>query len=120
MPRIYTRTGDLGETGLFHGPRVGKDTARVEAYGTLDELFETITWGQIGIQRKPIGLFNVNGYFDPLLEWVDLAVKEGFIRPQYRQLFIVSEDPSLLLEKLAFHEPPEGVVKLPGNGDRFG
>jgi len=38
MPRIYTRTGDLGETGLFHGPRVGKDTARVEAYGTLDEL----------------------------------------------------------------------------------
>jgi len=89
-------------------------------YGTLDELFETITWGQIGIQRKPIGLFNVNGYFDPLLEWVDLAVKEGFIRPQYRQLFIVSEDPSLLLEKLAFHEPPEGVVKLPGNGDRFG
>lgn len=89
-------------------------------YGTLDELFEAITWGQIGIQRKPIGLFNVNGYFDPLLEWVDLAVKEGFIRPQYRQLFIVGKDPSLLLERLAFHEPPEGAVKLPGNGDRFG
>ncbi|GIV71103.1 MAG: cytokinin riboside 5'-monophosphate phosphoribohydrolase [Caldilinea sp.] len=89
-------------------------------YGTLDELFEAITWGQIGIQRKPIGLFNVNGYFDPLLLWVDLAVKEGFIRPQHRQLFIVSDDPSLLLEKLAFHEPPEGVVKLPGNGERFG
>ncbi|HQY91415.1 MAG: TIGR00730 family Rossman fold protein [Caldilinea sp.] len=89
-------------------------------YGTLDELFETITWGQIGIQRKPIGLFNVNGYFDHLLAWIDGAVKEGFIRPQHRQLFIVSDDASLLLEKLAFHEPPPGFVKLPGNGEKFG
>ncbi|HAJ37686.1 MAG TPA: TIGR00730 family Rossman fold protein [Chloroflexi bacterium] len=89
-------------------------------FGTLDELFEAITWGQIGIQRKPIGLLNVAGYFDPLLTWVDLAVKEGFIRPQHRQLFIVSDDPSILLEKLAFHEPPSGFVKLAGNGKRFG
>ena len=89
-------------------------------YGTMDELFEAITWGQIGIQRKPIGLFNVNGYFDHLLLWVDAAVKEGFIRPQHRQLFIVSDDASTLLEKLALHEPPPGVVKLPGNGSRFG
>lgn len=89
-------------------------------YGTLDELFEAITWGQIGIQRKPIGLFNVAGFFDPLLAWIDAAVKEGFIRPQHRQLFIVSDDASLLLEKLAFHEPPQGFVKLAGNGKKFG
>ncbi|MCL4828559.1 MAG: TIGR00730 family Rossman fold protein [Caldilinea sp.] len=89
-------------------------------YGTLDELFETITWGQIGIQRKPIGLFNVAGYFDHLLAWIDQAVKEGFIRPQHRQLFIVSDDASILLERLAFHEPPQGFVKLAGNGNRFG
>ncbi len=89
-------------------------------FGTLDELFEAITWGQIGIQRKPIGLLNVAGYFDPLLAWVDQAVKEGFIRPQHRQLFIVSDDPSILLEKLAFHEPPQGFVKLAGNGKKFG
>lgn len=89
-------------------------------YGTMDELFEAITWGQIGIQRKPIGLYNVNGYFDHLLLWVDAAVKEGFIRPQHRQLFIVSDDASTLLEKLALHEPPAGVVKLPGNGTRYG
>ncbi|MFO7631127.1 MAG: TIGR00730 family Rossman fold protein [Caldilinea sp.] len=89
-------------------------------YGTLDELFETITWGQIGIQRKPIGLYNVNGYFDPLLLWIDQAVKEGFIRPSHRQLFIVSNDASILLEKMVFHEPPQGFVKLPGNGSRFG
>lgn len=89
-------------------------------YGTMDELFEAITWGQIGIQRKPIGLYNVNGYFDHLLLWVDGAVKEGFIRPQHRQLFIVSDDASTLLEKLALYEPPAGVVKLQGNGSRFG
>ena len=89
-------------------------------FGTLDELFEAITWGQIGIQRKPIGLLNVAGFFDPLLAWIDQAVKEGFIRPQHRQLFIVSDDPSILLEKLAFHEPPQGFVKLAGNGKRFG
>lgn len=89
-------------------------------FGTLDELFETITWGQIGIQRKPIGVLNVAGYFDPLLAWVDQAVKESFVRPQHRQLFIVSDDPSILLEKLVFHEPPQGFVKLTGNGSRFG
>ena len=89
-------------------------------FGTLDELFEAITWGQIGIQRKPIGLLNVAGFFDPLLAWVDGAVKEGFVRPQHRQLFIVSDEPSILLEKLVFHEPPQGVVKLAGNGSRFG
>ena len=89
-------------------------------YGTMDELFEAITWGQIGIQRKPIGLYNVNGYFDHLLLWVDAAVKEGFIRPHHRQLFIVSDDASTLLEKLALHEPPPGVVKLPGNGTKYG
>jgi uncharacterized protein (TIGR00730 family) len=89
-------------------------------FGTLDELFEAITWGQIGIQRKPIGLLNVAGFFDPLLAWVDGAVKEGFVRPHHRQLFIVSDDASILLEKLAFHEPPQGFVKLAGNGSRFG
>jgi uncharacterized protein (TIGR00730 family) len=83
-------------------------------FGTLDELFEAITWGQIGIQRKPIGLLNVAGFFDPLLAWVDGAVKEGFVRPQHRQLFIVSDDASILLEKLAFHEPPQGVCEAGG------
>ena len=80
-------------------------------FGTMDELFEAITWGQIGIQRKPIGLFNVAGYFDPLLQWIDFAVKEGFVRPQHRQLFIVGDDPSLLIERLAKHQPPAGMIK---------
>lgn len=80
-------------------------------YGTMDELFEAITWGQLGIHRKPIGLYNVAGFFNPILQWVDFAVKEGFIRPQFRQLFVVNDDPSLLLERLARHEPPAGLLR---------
>lgn len=89
-------------------------------YGTLDELFEAITWGQVGIHRKPIGIFNVNGYFDPLLQWVDAAVKEGFIRPILRQLFIVNDDPSLLLERMAQQQPPPGLLKWPEDGEANG
>ncbi|MBW7885672.1 MAG: TIGR00730 family Rossman fold protein [Caldilineaceae bacterium] len=89
-------------------------------FGTMDELFEAITWGQIGIQRKPIGIYNVNGYFDGLLLWIDHAVKEGFVRPQFRQLFVVSDEASLLLERLAKHEPPAGFVRWPRDGELRG
>jgi hypothetical protein len=89
-------------------------------FGTMDELFEAITWGQIGIHRKPIGLFNVNGYFDSVLQWIDFAVKEGFIRPQHRQLFLVGDDPSSLLERLALYQPPATGVRWPGNGETNG
>jgi cytokinin riboside 5'-monophosphate phosphoribohydrolase len=80
-------------------------------FGTMDELFEAITWGQLGIHRKPLGLLNVNGYFDPILQWVDMAVKEGFVRPQHRQLFVINDDPSALLERLARHQPPPPSVQ---------
>lgn len=80
-------------------------------FGTMDELFEAITWGQLGIHRKPIGLLNVNHYFDPALQWIDLAVREGFIRPQHRQLFIASDDPSLLIERLALMQLPESLTR---------
>jgi hypothetical protein len=108
----------LGETILVHTMHERKALMARESdafiampggFGTLDELFEMITWGQIGVHRKPIGIYNVANYFDPLLAWVDLAVKEGFVRPQWRQLFIVSTDPALLLEKLAAQEPPAGL-----------
>lgn len=79
-------------------------------FGTLDELFEAITWGQLGIHRKPIGLLNVAGYFDPLLELIDRAVEQGFIRNQHRHLLVVDEDPVVLLDRLEAHEPPPALV----------
>jgi uncharacterized protein (TIGR00730 family) len=83
-------------------------------YGTLDELFEAITWDQIGLQSKPIGLLNVGGYFDLLIQYVDRCVDEGFIRPPHRQLFLVDDDPARLLARLAAHQPPAGLVSSDG------
>lgn len=112
--------GDVVIVDTMH-ERKAQMTAAADAFiampggfGTLDELFEAITWGQLGIHQKPIGLFNVNGYFDPLLQWADQAVKEGFVRPQHRQLFIVADDPSLLIERLARHQPPTSTLQWGG------
>jgi uncharacterized protein (TIGR00730 family) len=83
-------------------------------FGTLDELFEAITWSQIGLHSKPIGLLNVDGFFDPLIRYIDHCVAEGFIRLHHRQLFLVDDDPARLLERLATHQPPSGLVNPDG------
>lgn len=80
-------------------------------FGTMDELFEVITWGQLGIQSKPIGLLNTNGYWDPITAWIDHAVAEGFIRERHRDLIVVADDPVDLLDQLLVHEPPTGITK---------
>jgi cytokinin riboside 5'-monophosphate phosphoribohydrolase len=80
-------------------------------FGTLDELFEAITWGQLGIHAKPVGLLNVNHYFDPLLQWVEQALTEGFVRPHHRNLIVVAEEPALLIDKMNEYEPPAGLVQ---------
>lgn len=66
-------------------------------YGTVDELFEMITWQQLGVHRKPSVLVNIEGYFDPLLRFLDAAVASGFLRPEHRRLLHVERDvPSAL------------------------
>jgi len=80
-------------------------------YGTLDELFETLTWAQIGVHAKPIGLLNVGGYFDPLLAMLDRAEAEGFIFPEHRRSLLCASDPGALLDAMKNHEPPVEAVK---------
>lgn len=75
-------------------------------YGTFEELFEVITWAQLGIHRKTIGLLNVHGYFDPLVRMVEHAVEEQFIAPEHRNLIVVDRTPERLLDRLASHEMP--------------
>ena len=70
-------------------------------YGTLDELFETLVLFQLNIINKPTGLFNINGYFDPMLTFIDHMVKEGFVRKEHRDSIVVSDDPKELLDRLA-------------------
>jgi uncharacterized protein (TIGR00730 family) len=74
--------------------------------GTLEELFETWTWGQLGLHRKPYGLLDVEGFFRPLLEFLDHTVREGFIRPQYRSLLLVGTEPAALIERMEAFDPP--------------
>lgn len=70
-------------------------------YGTLDELFEMLTWTQIGVQAKACGVLNVQGYYDGLLAWVEHAVKEGLVRPGHRDLLIADDNLGKLLDRLA-------------------
>lgn len=74
--------------------------------GTLEELFETWTWSQLGLHARPCGILNVAGYFDPLLSFLDHAVREGFIKPRHRALLISAHDPETLLDRLAAFRPP--------------
>ena len=80
-------------------------------FGTFEELMEIITWGQLGIHQKPIGVLNTAGYYDPLLAMIDHAVEEGFILPRYRHLIVVASDVEELLEQLFRYEPLEGIVQ---------
>lgn len=74
--------------------------------GTLEELFEVWTWGQLGLHRKPYGLLDVRGFFVPLLAFLDHAVSEGFIRREYRDLLLVDVEPHTLIERMEAMEPP--------------
>ncbi|MCS6852174.1 MAG: TIGR00730 family Rossman fold protein [Gemmataceae bacterium] len=77
-------------------------------YGTADELFEILTWAQLGFHAKPIGLLDVEDFFAPLRDWLDRAVAEGFLSLRHRRLLREANDPELLLEEFArFHAEPE-------------
>jgi len=69
-------------------------------YGTADELFEILTWAQLGLHAKPIGLLNVAGYFDPLLGWLERMVQEGFLKPKHFRLLQVAEQVEQLLNMM--------------------
>jgi uncharacterized protein (TIGR00730 family) len=68
--------------------------------GTLEELLEILTWTQLGLNTKPCGLLNVCGYYDPLLEMLDLSVKEGFLNRSSRALLLVDDQPAELFDRL--------------------
>jgi len=68
--------------------------------GTLEELFEVWTWSQLGLHRKPIGMFGPRAFFSPLLTYLDHLVAQGFVRKEHREAVTLDEDPYALLERL--------------------
>lgn len=87
-------------------------------YGTLEELFEVITWSQLGIQQKPCGLLNIEKYWDGLLAMLDRAVDEGFVRPENSQLILVAQRAEPMLERLIEWTPPAHLERWLDKGKR--
>lgn len=77
------------------------------AFGTLDEIFEVLTWNQLGIIHKPLGLFNAGGYFDPLLAMLDRAVEQQFLRPEHRKMVLVFNTIDEIIHQLESYRPVE-------------
>ena len=75
--------------------------------GTMEELFEIWTWAQLGIHRKPCGLLNVDGYYDPLLEFLARAVSQEFVEPKYRNMMVVEDSPEGLLDRFEAYRSPK-------------
>jgi len=84
-------------------------------FGTCDELFEILTWAQLGIHAKPVVL-NTAGFFDPLLAWADHMTREGFLRAKHRELMLVAGSVPELFEMLSSWKPAAVMTKwaLPG------
>lgn len=75
--------------------------------GTFEEIFEAITWTQLGVHRKPCGFLNVAGFYSPLVAFIDQAVSEGFIKPIHRAMIAVDDNPERLLDTLATMRLPD-------------
>ncbi len=75
-------------------------------FGTYEELFEVMTWAQLGIHTKPIGVLDVAGYFRAFRNLVDDGVARGFVKSQYRDLIVIESSPAALLDRLSTHELP--------------
>jgi uncharacterized protein (TIGR00730 family) len=74
--------------------------------GTLEELFEMLTWGQLGIHKKPCGLLNIRGYFDQLLGFLDHAQSQRFIAPEHRNMLLSDSEATTLLDQIEDYSPP--------------
>jgi uncharacterized protein (TIGR00730 family) len=110
---IHPRVGDMQVTETMHTRKAlmaeSSDgfIALPGGFGTFEELFEMITWSQLGIHQKNIGLLNVAGFFDNFFELVDRAVDDGFIKARNRALIQVSDSPTELLDRVLRRPPPD-------------
>ncbi len=80
--------------------------------GTLEELFEALTWAQLGFHDKPVALFNPNGFFDGLLDFMQHLVRQGFLKAEHAALLLADAEPASLLQQLQQFEMQEGVSWL--------
>ncbi|ULQ55912.1 TIGR00730 family Rossman fold protein [Flavihumibacter rivuli] len=75
-------------------------------FGTMDELMEMLTWGQLGLHHKPIGLLNIDGFYEPLMAFADKMVEKGFLKPENRNMLLVSDNIEHLLVLMQEYTAP--------------
>ncbi|MEH6498160.1 MAG: TIGR00730 family Rossman fold protein [Pseudoalteromonas distincta] len=86
--------------------------------GTFEELFEVWTWAQLGHHQKPCALFNAGGYYDKLIDFLDHAMNEGFMKQAYREMLIVAPDVESLMAKVKAYEPPKVAKWMEDKSER--
>ena len=116
----YQNLPDLRVVGTMHERKALMEelsdafVALPGGLGTLDELFEILTWAQLGIHTKPCGILNVDGFFDPLLQYLDATVGERFIRPEHRDMIQLATGVEEVLDLLSNYEPPTTLKWVDG------
>jgi uncharacterized protein (TIGR00730 family) len=80
--------------------------------GTMDELWEAVSWAQLGYHHKPVGLLNAFGFFDHLIAFNRHMAETGFVRPAHQSIIIAEADLDLLLARMAAHEPPTSILQM--------
>lgn len=96
---------DLHQRKALMAERADAFIALPGGSGTLEELFEIWTWGQLGLHTKPVGLLDATGYFTPLLAFLDHMAHEGFLHQPHRDMLLVEKDLDILLERFSAYQP---------------
>ncbi|MBX3312818.1 MAG: TIGR00730 family Rossman fold protein [Actinobacteria bacterium] len=96
----------MHERKLAMADRADAFVALPGGIGTFEELFEVLTWTQLGIHDKPVGVLDVAGFYRPLLAFLDNTVEAGFLRPEHRANVLADDDPEALLDALSAWTPP--------------
>jgi uncharacterized protein (TIGR00730 family) len=97
--------GSMNERKAEMARRADAFVALPGGFGTMDELFEMLTWSQLDLHRKPCALLDVDGYYAPLVAFLDHAAREGLLRPEHRAMLFVETDAARLVERLAGWAP---------------
>ena len=80
--------------------------------GTMDELWEALSWAQLGYHAKPVGLLNAQGFYDELIAFWNKMAQVGFLRSQHRDLLIIGKTLDVLLDAMSEHEPTQPIVRM--------
>ena len=108
---MHTRKAMMAEDVFAGGPGSGF-IGLSGGYGTMEEIFETVTWNQLGIHTKGVCLLNVGGYWDGILQWLDNAVDEGFVKPGNKDCLVTATSAEEALRKLRDYQTPDTTFKL--------